>query len=600
MLDDFLNRARQDLPVYLCDVRDVFQEKGRRPFHLQVTLYDATVRRFALRLPDTKTPDEAAFVEDYIHAMVYNILCALGAVSIAVYIDPSDKAAADLAHGLPATFQTALSKERRFGFGKCLNVNERTLAILTEGQKKFSFQTFDITQEPPVAQTAPRLVEEPVFSRLPAVAADKMVLGMDIGGTDIKLTASVNGQLAVCKEFDWFPAAFTEAHQLVDPILMMARLLRAATSLWALGRAAAFDSTALSPHATTIEMERGIDFMERAAGTRLRGFDAIGLCFPDVVIRNRIVGGETYKTRGMRANKALDYEAQFAQISMLCDRLSEYVVPGGVVMNTNDGPMAAFTAAVEQAAAGGDVSKGFFAHTLGTELGAGWVMPDGSIPEIPLEVYNFIIDLGSRRQTGFGADDVRSILNFNTDLPGTLQKHTCQSGVFRLAAKLLPDQDPALYQELLDKGLFVEKDGKLLVPTEPVDLRKPCLEFFMAKATEGHNVCCEIFRQVGEFLAVTWRETDYILEPETKERTLFGRLVKEPTCFRLMCEGAVRRVHTLQQFAADGTLANTPLMRSLDAHPDYTVAQFGQAVGAIYYGCLGLLDKEGTRCEKEQ
>ena len=29
-------------------------------------------------------------------------------------------------------------------------------------------------------------------------------------------------------------------------------------------------------------------------------------------------------------------------------------------------------------------------------------------------------------------------------------------------------------------------------------------------------------------------------------------------------------------------------MKQLDAHPDYTVAQFAQAVGAIYYGCLGL------------
>ena len=37
----------------------------------------------------------------------------------------------------------------------------------------------------------------------------------------------------------------------------------------------------------------------------------------------------------------------------------------------NDGPMAAFTAAVEIAASldAGDMAKGVFAHTLGTELG---------------------------------------------------------------------------------------------------------------------------------------------------------------------------------------------------------------------------------------
>ena len=115
----------------------------------------------------------------------------------------------------------------------------------------------------------------------------------------------------------------------------------------------------------------------------------------------------------------------------------------------------------------------------------------------------------------------------------------------------------------------------------------------MAKAAEPEKeACAEIFRRIGEYLAVTWEETAYILRPETPDRTLFGRLVKNPACFRLMCEGAARRDPALRQYAADGSLANTVLMRQLDAHPDYTVAQFAQAIGAIYYGCLGLIGKE--------
>ena len=272
------------------------------------------------------------------------------------------------------------------------------------------------------------------------------------------------------------------------------------------------------------------------------------------------------------------------------DHFSDRTVPGGVVMNTNDGPMAAFTAAVEQAAAGADVSKGFFAHTLGTELGTGWVRPDGSIPEIPLEVYNFIIDLGSFRQKQYDANDVRSINNFNTLLPGTLQKYTCQSGVFRLAARDLPVQDAAAYEEAIARGLLLPQGDRLIVPTEPKDMRKPCLEYFMDKAADSaHPACAEIFRQIGEYLAVTWSETQYILLPETPDRTLFGRLVKNPACFDLMCQGAARREPRLRQYAADGGLANTALMCQLDSHPDYTVAQFAQAVGAIFYGCMGLL-----------
>lgn len=590
MLEKFLKQAREDQPVYITDVRNEFQKGGKRPFHLHVTLYDGDVRSFPLSLPLTENGEEEAFVASYVHAMIYNILSSLGAVKIEIYLDSGDEKTKKLADGLDEVFQTSLKKSERSGYGKSLNVNERVLAVLLKGKYQFGFEQKDIAEEMPISTEKRETQGEPVFASLPKMAEDKMLLGVDIGGTDIKLTASVNGELAVYKEFDWFPMAFETAEQFLEPVLMIIRLMRGASSLYAAGKNDEIDRKALHKDASFEEMKQGAEAMEKAAGMGLRNFDAIGLSFPDVVIQNLIVGGETAKTRGMRENKNLDYEDQFAKISMLSEYMKEYVTKDGAIMNTNDGPMAAFTAAVEQAAAGEDVSKGFFAHTLGTELGTGWVLPDGSIPEIPLEVYNFIIDLGSFEQKKYDSGDVRSINNVNTGLAGTLQKYTCQSGVFRLAAKYLPKEDPEVYQEALDQGLFMQKGEDLVVPTEPKDMRKPCLEFFMKKAGEPeHPVCADIFRQVGEYLAVTWEETDYILKPEAKERSLFGRLVKSPVCFRLMCEGAKGRVPELNQYAADGGLANTALMKQLDAHPDYTVAQFAQAVGAIYFGCLGLL-----------
>ena len=328
--------------------------------------------------------------------------------------------------------------------------------------------------------------------------------------------------------------------------------------------------------------------MEAMLADEPENFDAIGLSFPDVVIRNLIIGGECNKFKVMRDNEDLDFEEQFAKVTGLGGLMRTYVKPDGAVMITNDGPMAAFTAAVELAAAGTDVSDGFFAHTLGTDLGTGWILPDGSIPEIPLEVYNLIIDLGSFGQKNYGHDDVRSISNFNTDLPGTLQKYTGQSGVFRLAAKYLPEEEPALYEEAFEKGFFRWEGGALCVPTAPNDMRKDALAFFMRKAADGSSPVCErIFREIGTYLAVTWQETDYILAPQAKERSLFGRLVKEPACFDLMDEGARTRVPGIRLYPADSSLANTGLMKQLDADPDYTVAQFAQAVGAIYFGCIG-------------
>ncbi len=586
MIKQFLQQAAEGRCVFITDVREAFQTGGARPFHLHVTLYDRSIRVFPLLLPETAGEDEKQFAAEYVYASVYNLLSALGGRRVDIYLDRTDREAAELAEGLGQVFQLETEKTARTGYGRCLNVNERVLAALFGKEEKFAFGVHDVKEEP--AAQPPKAVEgQPVFARLPALTKGKMVLGMDIGGTDVKLAVSVDGQLALCKEFDWLPAACTRAEEITAPLLLLTRLLRGAGSLYRAGREAEIDRAALGKHASMAEMERGAAAMERCAGAQLRQFDAIGLCFPDVVIQNRIVGGETHKTLGLRNNPETRYEEQFAKITALNEALSAYVAEGGPVMNTNDGPMAAFAAAVEQAAAGGDLSKGFFAHTLGTDLGTGWVRPDGSIPELPLEVYNFIIDLGAARRK-LAAEDVRSVRSFNTGLPGALQRYTGQSGVFRLAAENLPRQAPELWEELLRRGLFRWEGERLTVPERPEDMRKACLELLMEKAAAGQPACEEIFRTVGEYLAVTWRETEYVLRPETKDRTLFGRLVKLPACFHLLREGAARRETALRQYAADGQLANTTLMRQLDAHPDYTVAQFAQAVGAIYYGCLGL------------
>ena len=42
----------------------------------------------------------------------------------------------------------------------------------------------------------------------------------------------------------------------------------------------------------------------------------------------------------------------------------------------------------------------------------------------------------------------------------------------------------------------------------------------------------------------------------------------------------------LELIPADDTLACSPLMLQLAAREDATVAQFGQAVGAVYFGVL--------------
>lgn len=587
-LQRFLEAARADKPVYIGGVRDAFQREGSRPFHIHARLYDESARRFALSLPRCENAEEAEFVTSYLDATLYNLLSTLGAREISIYIDRKDAPMRAYAERLDEAFQVRLPIAERSGWGKCLNVNQRTLRALCGEEAGFSFRVADLAGEPAIPD-APRVrVKRPVFADLPKRAGTGMFMGMDIGGTDVKLVASVDGRLCALKEYDWAPAGFARAEQLIDPLLLLTRLMRAAACMEAAGMGDRVPAQAFDRSAPDAAMRAAAEAMEGILGESLRGFDGIGLCFPDVVIRNRIVGGETPKTRGMRDNKALDYEAQFEKITGLCEALRAYARPGGAVMNTNDGPMAAFTTAVEQASAGRDLSDGFFAHTLGTDLGTGWILPDGSIPEIPLEVYNLIIDLGSFAQRRYDADDARSVRNFSTGLPGSLQKYASQSGVFRLAARDLPEADPALYRAAFEKGLFREEGGRIVVPAAPQDMRKPCLEFFMNAAEDPSSPAAEIFRQIGEALAATWRETEFLLNPACKARTLFGRLVKSPACFELIREGARRVVPDLMLEAADGDLADTDLMRQLARHPACTVAQFAQAVGAVYFACAGL------------
>ena len=452
-MQEFLQRAKADRPVYISDVRDAFCREGERPCTLLVHLYDNSARRFDLRLPRFATAEERAFGESFLHAMLYNCLSSLGARKIEICFDPADSELAAFVKALDSVFQVHSPKRERTGYGKCLNVNERTLAALFGGDVTFAFAPRDIATLPPAKEEAPRAEGgTPVFAKLPARAAGRLLMGMDIGGTDVKLAASVDGNLCVFKEYDWFPAGFARAEQIIDPLLLLTRLMRAGASCHrVLGQIPGEYQPAFGKEASDAAVLAACEGMESLLGERLENFDAIGLCFPDVVIRNRIVGGETHKTHGMRENRALDYEVEFAKLTDLCGLLHAYVRKGGAVLNTNDGPMAAFTSAVEQAAAGADLSRGFFCPHAGTELGTGWILPDGSIPEIPLEVYNFIVDLGSFGQRAYDPDDARSILNVNTALSGTLQKCACQHGVFRLGAKYLPERDPQTYARLFER-----------------------------------------------------------------------------------------------------------------------------------------------------
>lgn len=591
-LNDFIASGARDLPVYITDVRRDFLASSGAELTLDLKKFDGAIRRIVLKLPVAEAQEDRQmrFLRDYFFAEVYNALSALGGVCLQIYTGSADRALVSLLEELPGAFGIGLPRKDRAGYGRSVNVIERMLG--SQGiAEPFAIKVI-YGQAPDIPKKAEvRADFAAAFSKAFAGVDGQVLCGVDIGGTDIKLAASVKGKLCYLKEYDWFPTLFVRSRQLIDPICLLVRLLRARVSCEMASVDAAVVAgldRAVNEHLPDSEIEAATLAAERELGDKLVGFDRIGLCFPDVVIKNKIVGGEVFKTRGIRENPEIDYEAEFKKLTDLDDLLLKYCAPGGRVRMTNDGPMAAFTAALELIAAGGQaqLADGRFAHTLGTELGTGWIDETGKIPEIPLEVYNFIIDLGSFGARAYHPDDLRSINNFNTGLPGTLQKFMAQNGVFRLAIKLSLASGGKHYRELLEKGFIYEKAGGVFVTLEPKDMRKPLLEYLMDLCESKDPVIQEVFREIGRSAGITFCETEHLLAPRTKERVMYGRLVKKPHCFALLKEGASEIDKTLQISVADGQNAFTDLMLQLKAHPVYTVAQFAQAVGALYYGNL--------------
>ena len=584
IIQAFLEKAARGETVYLPDVRRAFA-KAECSILCDLSLPVGGGKRWEIRVPAVQEEAQRQFVREYFYATLYNILSTFGGARMTLGFAKDDSFSKELCETLDDVFQVRLPKSERSGYGKCLNVTDRINAAT--GKPPFSFA---LTQETlPTLPTAQEQHSNAIVACREAVTKTKnaTLCGIDIGGTDIKVVGISDGKIVAVKEYDWFPAEMTTMEQVIEPILLMARVVRAAMSLPNTPQAATLKEQMLKKGVSNEAMQSAVETCRTIYGEEPL-LDGIGVCFPDVVIDDQIVGGETYKTRGIR-NASADYETEFRKLSSLQTLLLAQCKPHGKVHLSNDGSLAAYTAAVEvaHAAEAQSVASGVFAHTLGTELGTGWIDETGEIPQIPLEVYNCIIDLGNHPARAYHELDVRSVNNFNTGLSGTLQKYCSQSGAYRLALRVFETKAPARYAELFDKGFLEQTNGGVFVRQKPDDMRKPLLEHLMRLASEGDAAAEEIFREIGEYLAVTYEESEWMLAPKSRERILFGRFVKHKRCFDLMQQGA-NAYCPVRFVAGDGTLAFTPVMLELKNDPVYTVAQFGQAVGAAYFAASQL------------
>ncbi len=569
MLRDYLQRAERGEALWLGELREAFSgcDTSSRVL-LRLTQCDGTEHDLVLLIPPWENAGERAFVLEYIAAFVFNLLSCFGGRELCFYLPKEDAALDALLGELDALFQ--IDREDRIGYGKVISIANRLNRAF--GGEPFRFRRDSACRYTACKETEPERLRDlgERLRSLPEKANSTFSCGIDVGGTDIKAAISQDGNLLFTKEYDWDPASYGTAGEIVEPILLIARLLR-------LGAVCPEDLRFLSAVKEKKNLSKircAVSELEAEHKADLRRFDSLGLSFPDVVIRNRILGGETPKTGGLRHNPSVDYETEFAKLDQMRIMLQELCKPEGHVRIANDGCMAAFTAAVEMAAKGENVLDGVFAHSLGTDLGTGWLNEKGEFPPIPLEMYDFLLDLGSYPQRNFPPEDVRSVRNENSGLPDA-RKYLGQSAAFRLADEI----DPGLLEG------FLSRSGEMLqIRKYPDDLRKACLEHLMCLAEQNDKRAKEVFRRIGYALGQISRESVFFLQPRTDKRYLYGRFVKHAACFALLRDGFHEVMPALDLVAADDDLACSPLMRQLSLSRETTVAQFGQAVGAIYYG----------------
>lgn len=534
LLEEYVKAAAAGRNLWLSDLRAAFNAAGKKNLTLVLTMFSGEKRCFSLHIPEASGNAEHRLAGDYLKANIYNALSLLGCTELCLCYDREDLPLKRLAEEMRHVFSPVTA-----GYGRIIRELNRICRYL--GKPDFRITEADSLPEEEFPPRSAGVCSGALSEKLVAAvekAGKGIRVGIDVGGTDIKSALAVDGLLAATRVYDWNPAMFSTPEEMTEPILAELKQLLAGCG----GRPV-----------------------------------SIGISYPDVCIRDRICGGETPKTTGLRNNKGLDYEQAFAKIASLNECLAAACEPGAALHITNDGNIAAYTAAVEVAHGknADAVRMGCFAHSLGTSLGSGCIDSRGQIPEIPLEAYDFLIDLGSYPQKRLGAQDIRSVLNEFSGLAG-VDRYAGQASAFRYAAEIAP--------ELLE-GFVTADGGVMRLGRGEEDLRKPCLEHLMGLAAAGNPAAEEIFRSVGRAFGQVSREIIYYLAPEPVTRYVYGRFVKKHACFELIRRGFEEVLPSVALLPGDDSLANSPLMKQLAARADVTVAQFGQAIGALYFGC---------------
>ena len=414
-------------PLFLSELQERIRrlpEKERQEVRLLVWVNEKDeYRTLCFEMPaGERLRTERPLCLRYLLAMMNNLLVSFGGARLELYFDRDNPEMESLVEEAAAKFQADVPRNDRTGYGVYLNYINRMNVFLGIG--RFSFVLRRLSEWPKLDPAreyriyVPRGEEEEVrLLKRTAVELDgKCFCSLDVGGNSIKGAVVKDGRALVLKEYQWYPTGCRTAEEMNGPLVLMVRFLSACTGLAERDGDCAAAAGAFSKD---LPYERLLEETERLerSGIRTEGrFDAIVIGIFDIVVHNKIAGGESFKHQGMKNNPDTDYETEFFKTSNLDELAAPYAKEGFPVVVLNDGNAASYITSVEQTFAPESFidENGMFCCTIGTEMGTGFVSRGGTIQHIPLEGFQHIIDLGNEEYQKYPPADLRSVNSTNT------------------------------------------------------------------------------------------------------------------------------------------------------------------------------------------
>jgi predicted NBD/HSP70 family sugar kinase len=540
-----------------------------------------------------------ALLKRYLLAMINNMVVSFGGAVLELYFDASDKDLLLMMQEAAAEFDLDREDNYRTGYGVYVNYINRMNTFLDMGKFRICFKDAASWKEPDpglefrVCETRSEKRALELLRRAASEMEGKRFCSLDVGGNSIKGAVVSGGDIRITKEYQWYPAGLKTAEEMNSPQLLMLRFLSDYTAAAESG--VDLDSgpvrDALNRNASYNAVLAAAEHLEGMGISPYKRFDAIVIGFPDIVVNNKIAGGESFKHRGMKMNAAIEYEKEFFKTSELDNMARVYAKEGAPVIVLNDTNTASYLISVEQSSLEETMldENGVFINTIGTEMGTGIISRGGTIHYIPMECYQHVIDLGNTGYEQYPLNDVRSTRNMNTGIPGTVQKNVTQMGLFRMAVSAFAENDQKMLDALLEQKLIrYDRDrDSIEVVTEPIDSRDKLTRLLTDKMLAEKNPVMEgIIRAMGKGMGVLIDQGRLVFPEIKPQRLVSGGIMASDLVFQLFRDALRKHNPGYDVIRLDEQTVHNPLLKKIK--PEQRT--FTVAIGSVFIGNRFLLD----------